>query len=178
MGKRGNNEGSIRQRKDGKWEARASIGYSDDGKLKRVSKYFKTRKEAAAWLAEVQIRQQNGTFVEPDKILFGEWAQRWVKVYAKPKIRPNSYANYVDALRVHILPALGKIPLQKLTTDTIQEFYNQKAEAGRADGKPGGLSPRIGASVPPASQSVSSPPPESVSRRLGSGGTRDDARWG
>jgi|GEM_PF-5095643 len=56
---------------------------------------------------------------------------------------PNSYANYVDALRVHILPALGKIPLQKLTTDTIQEFYDQKAEAGRADGKPGGLSSRI-----------------------------------
>ena len=32
MAKRSNGEGSLRKRKDGRWEARLMIGYRDDGK--------------------------------------------------------------------------------------------------------------------------------------------------
>lgn len=49
-GKRGRGEGNIRKRKDGTWEARASIGYDrGTGKPKRISKYFKTRQDAQEW---------------------------------------------------------------------------------------------------------------------------------
>ncbi|MEW6770257.1 MAG: GTP 3',8-cyclase MoaA [Bacillota bacterium] len=49
--RRGRGEGSITKRKDGRWEAKASIGYDPGtGKLKRVTKCFKTRQEAAVWL--------------------------------------------------------------------------------------------------------------------------------
>ena len=45
MSKRGQNEGSIRQRKDGTWEARHTVGVKENGKPNRKSVYAKTRKE-------------------------------------------------------------------------------------------------------------------------------------
>ena len=41
--KQGNNEGTITRRKDGRWEARISLGRDATGKLKRVTLYGKTR---------------------------------------------------------------------------------------------------------------------------------------
>ncbi|MGQ9825752.1 MAG: Arm DNA-binding domain-containing protein [Desulfotomaculales bacterium] len=48
MAKRGHGEGTIvKHKKTGKWMAQASIGYDPaTGKLKRITKYFETRKEA------------------------------------------------------------------------------------------------------------------------------------
>ena len=49
MGKRGNNEGTITKRKDGRWEARVSL---PDGKRKCY--YGKTRQDVAWQLAQAQ----------------------------------------------------------------------------------------------------------------------------
>ena len=45
--KRGNNEGTITRRKDGRWEARISLGRDATGKVKRITLYGKTRQEVA-----------------------------------------------------------------------------------------------------------------------------------
>lgn len=129
MGRRGNSEGSIRKRKDGRWEARATVKYDPaTGKLKRISRYFKTRKEAQDWLAEVIHSKNIGSFVEPAKETFGDWILRWLEVYVKARVEPTSYANYYDTVTKHVLPSLGAIPLQALRTSAIQELYNQKAK--------------------------------------------------
>lgn len=122
--KRGHGEGTITRRKDGRWAAQASIGYDHEGRLKRLTKYFRTRQEAAAWLAEVQHKRRTGAFVEPDRITVGEWVLRHLQTYVKPKVRPTSYANYRDVARLHIVPAIGSVPLQKLRRHMVQEFYN------------------------------------------------------
>ena len=54
MSKRANNEGSIRQRPDGRWEARYSAGYdSGTGKLIRRSVYGATQAEVRKKLQEI-----------------------------------------------------------------------------------------------------------------------------
>ncbi|RJQ26656.1 MAG: site-specific integrase [Peptococcaceae bacterium] len=142
MAKRGHGEGTIVKRSDGRWMAQVTTGHDAGGKLKRVTYYGKTRQEVAEKLAKAQHEKNTGAFVEPEKTTFHTWFSRWLAVYVKPKVRPASFTNYHDLARNHIIPALGNIPLQKLTTDAIQEFYNQKAESGRLDGQ-GGLSSRI-----------------------------------
>ena len=128
-GKRGHGEGTITKRPDGRWMAQITIGRDPaTGKLKRLTKYFKTRQEAQVWLTEVQHQKNTGNFVEPDRVTFGDWLKRWLKIYVQPKVRPTSYANYHDVVTLHILPAIGEIPVQVLRTSTIQELYNQKAE--------------------------------------------------
>lgn len=127
MGKRGHGEGTIvKHRKTGKWMAQASIGYDQEGKLKRITKYFETRKEAQDWLAKVAHEKNIGAFVEPDKITLGEWLDRWLNTYKKTKIRKTTRDNYETIIRCHIKPAIGHIPLQKLQAGDLQQLYNQK----------------------------------------------------
>lgn len=58
--RRGNNEGSIRLRSDGRWEARASAGYDYcTGKPKRISVYGKTKTEVIQKLRELEYSIHN-----------------------------------------------------------------------------------------------------------------------
>lgn len=170
MSRRGNNEGSIFKRKtclncgkvatgeeknlktckncsskmpdEGLWEAKMSIGYDPKtGKLKRKSFYGKTRQEVGEKMAQVLQEFRNGTYIEPSTITLGEWLDRWLTTYKKGQLRPITYESYESLINVHINPAIGKIPLAKLQPHTLQTFYNEKLENGRADGK-GGLSTR------------------------------------
>ncbi|HAG08446.1 MAG TPA: hypothetical protein DCK87_02600 [Desulfotomaculum sp.] len=91
MAKRGHGEGMLRKHKNGKWEARLSIGHDPlTGKLKQISKYFETRKEGQDWLVENQHNINTGSFTEPCKLTFGDWLKRWLTVYVKPKVRTAS----------------------------------------------------------------------------------------
>jgi hypothetical protein len=52
--KRGQNEGSIYQRKDGLWTVSVTI------QSKRISKYFKSQSECREWLRNTNSQIQNG----------------------------------------------------------------------------------------------------------------------
>ncbi|MBF7084192.1 site-specific integrase [Desulfallas sp. Bu1-1] len=141
MARRGNGEGTICKRNNGTWEAKITIGYNHEGKPKRLTKYFKTRKEAQEWLAKIQHEKATGKFVEPHKTTVGEWLERWLNDYAKPKTRVTTWNSYEALIRQHIKPVVGDIPLVQLQPADLQRLYNFKRESGRLDGK-GGLSPR------------------------------------
>lgn len=141
MSRRGNKEGSIRHRKDGRWEARIFLGYHPDtGKPRQHSKYFRTRRGAQDWLTKSTHERQTGAFVEPNTLTVGEWLNRWLHDYAKTHLRPATWELYQMILRCHLLPAFGKMPLRKIGTGDLQKFYTEKLSGARADGKPGGLS--------------------------------------
>ena len=59
------------------------------------------------------------------------WIKLWYEVYAEPRLREKTkdyYLNYIDN---HIIPELGDIKLDKLTTIQIQKFYNDLQKNGR-----------------------------------------------
>ena len=59
------------------------------------------------------------------------WIKLWYEVYAEPRLREKTkdyYLNYIDK---HIIPELGDIKLDKLTTVQIQKFYNDLQKNGR-----------------------------------------------
>lgn len=68
----------------------------------------------------------------------------WDKQFTiKTKKGPDSTWNlYSNTARLHIIPAIGNIPLQQLQTSDLQRLYNSKLENGRVDGS-GGLSSRM-----------------------------------
>jgi len=54
--RRAKNEGSIRQRSDGRWEARATGGIDyRTGKSKRISVYGKTKTESSSQLMSATV---------------------------------------------------------------------------------------------------------------------------
>lgn len=139
MGKNGNHEGSIRKRANGKWEARYSDGRTPDGRQIQRSVYGNTRKEVAEKLHEILYQKQIGTYVPPQNILLKDWLIQWMSNYASISVRPSTYISYEGYVHNHIIPVLGAIQLQQITPVLIQNFYNQRYESGRTDGK-GGLS--------------------------------------
>jgi integrase len=138
--RRGNNEGSITKRKDGRWMASITIGRDPaTGKLKRSYFYAKTRQEAADQLSKALSDLSRGAFVAPHKLTLGQWLTTWLRDYVKPKVRPLTFDNYDMFIRRHLAPALGHIPLKDLRPDHVQHFYNEKRASGLSSGTINGL---------------------------------------
>jgi integrase len=129
--RRGNHEGSLTKRADGRWMARITIGRDPaTGKLRRLCLYGRTRQEIATQLARALSDVGHGSFVAPHKLTVGEWLDVWLRDYKQPSIRPVTLDSYANMIRIHLKPALGQIPLQALRPDQVQRFYNDKREAG------------------------------------------------
>jgi integrase len=140
--KRGNGEGSISKRKDGRWQASISIGRDPEtGKLKRSYIYGKTRKEVGDKLQQELHKLSSGIIIEDSKITVAQWMDQWLEAYKKPSVRPKTYESYEYIIRLHINPIIGLIKLKDLKPITLQNMYNIKYNKGREDGE-GGLSAR------------------------------------
>ncbi|CAA7602444.1 Integrase [Acididesulfobacillus acetoxydans] len=131
--KRANGEGMLRERSDGRWEARVPTEIDPlTGKQKFKTFYGHSQAEARAKRDEYLTATRTGTYVEPKKVLFGDYLSAWLDRYVKPNIRESTYSLYHSHVKNHIKPELGGIELQKLNTDTLQDFYNKKT--GRLSG--------------------------------------------
>lgn len=122
--RRGNSEGNIRKRPDGRWEARISL---PDGE--RKSFYGRTRQEVAHRLAQARHDVDSGLPMLDERQTVGQYLESWIES-VKPQIRLSSWRRYGDYVRVHLVPGLGKIPLAKLTPQHIQLFYARKLAEG------------------------------------------------
>lgn len=116
--------GTIRQRKDGRWEARYTVG-RDPGTGKQIQRsvYGATQQEVRKKLAQLTTALDNGTYKEPCKMTVGQWLDIWTADYMGG-VKPSTAFLYGEQIRLHIRPALGAVKLEALNTHTIQGFYN------------------------------------------------------
>ena len=130
--KRANGEGSIRKRKDGRWEGRYTAGNDPaTGKPIHKSVLAKTQSEAKEKLKQAIAEAEKLDMSRAKSYTLGAWIKLWYEVYAEPRLREKTkdyYLNYIDN---HIVPELGNTPLEKLTTIQIQKFYNDLQKSGR-----------------------------------------------
>ena len=77
MGRRGNGEGSIRRRKDGRWEGRYTV-HSEEGRKQRTV-YGSTRREVSEKLTEAIAGRDKGLVFDAGSITVGEYLERWLK---------------------------------------------------------------------------------------------------
>lgn len=126
--------GSIRERKDGLWEARYTVGRNPaTGKQIRKSIYGKTQQEVRKKLTAVTSDLDNDVFAEPSKLSFGDWLKIWLNEYCG-SVKPRTKTLYENCIEYRIKPFLGSVKLQKLKPAMIQKFYND-ALNGKQDGK-------------------------------------------
>lgn len=59
-----------------------------------------------------------------------EWTEQWLETYVKPVAKPSGYEHYCDNMYKHILPKLGNLPMNELTTAVVQQFLNGEALPG------------------------------------------------
>ena len=130
--KRKSGEGTIRQRVDGRWEGRYVIGYDDRGYPKTKSVLAKTKRECAEKLQK--LKEELGG-IKSDKVKqdmhFADWLEYWYENHSKPKLRLTTQAGYEGRIRLHIIPEIGHIPLNRLTQNDLQQFYARLKKNGR-----------------------------------------------
>jgi integrase len=118
MKRRGHGEGSIVQRSDGRWWGAFPV----PGDKRR---YYSgaTRQEVAKKRREVQKTKDAGLPVVREKQTFGQFLGDWLEA-KRPALEPGSYVEYEGAIRKHLVPALGKVPLAKLSPQHLERFYD------------------------------------------------------
>lgn len=122
--KRGNGEGNIYQRKDGRWEARISLPGG-----KRKNYLAKTRQEASKLMAAGLRDLENGLAIVSDNRTVGQCLNDWLKT-AEGSVRPSTLKSYRTWVLVHLIPSLGNIKLRRLSPEQVQRFYRQKLDEG------------------------------------------------
>ena len=94
--------GTIRQRPDGRWEARFLVGHDlATGKPIRKSVYGATQKEARQKLAQAVAAVDNQAYREPCKMTLREWLDIWADTYLEG-VKPRTVKIYKDNIRLHI----------------------------------------------------------------------------
>lgn len=125
-GRRANGEGTIYRRKDGRWAAAVSL---DRGRRKHF--LGRTREEVARKLTVALKTRQDGLPMFNEKLTLARFLSEWLEG-ARASLRPNSHTRYEQLVRLHTLPALGRLPLAKLTPQHLQRLYAAKLDEGLA----------------------------------------------
>ncbi len=130
--KRKAGDGTVRQRKDGRWEGRVVIGYDDSGLPKTKNVLAKTKAECEKKLKSLIAAQKESEPQPPRQTMtVAQWPDFWYQTYKKPNLRPNTQMSYERRIYQHIIPNLGPIPLNKLTQNDLQQFYGRLKKSGR-----------------------------------------------
>jgi integrase len=126
-GKRGNGEGSVHKRADGRWQTIVTL---PSGKRKYY--YGATRAEASAALTKALRELAQGLPVVAEKQTVGEYLSTWLTGAAQGGLAPRTAARYRAHVEQHLVPALGRIRLARLSAQPIQQLYDQQLAAGSA----------------------------------------------
>jgi integrase len=118
-----------------------SLGYDPDTG-KRIQKWITvhgTRAEADRQLRVMLTGMDRGKPVTSSDRRLGAFLEDWLRDYAQPNLNPRTTEDYASKIRSHLIPALGDIPLDKLTARQIQALYASLMISGNLQ-KPGPLS--------------------------------------
>ncbi len=123
MGKRANGEGTIGQRKDGRWCARVLV----NGELR--SFYGQSQQDVSDKLLTARNANRSGAPLPREVQKVGPFLTEWL-ASAKATVRPTTYRSYSDLVTGHLEPELGKTVLARLTPQQVQAMLARKSAAG------------------------------------------------
>ncbi|MDE3095800.1 MAG: site-specific integrase [Chloroflexota bacterium] len=119
---------SLRKRGD-KWYVRLTVGRDAKGRRKQVEVATgkTTRHEAEAEAAVIVARAQQGTMPSTDRTTVSEWLERWLADVVRPSLAPATVRSYEGAVKNHLSPMLGGIPLRDLHPSDLARLYASRA---------------------------------------------------
>src|SRR5262245_25161840 len=116
--KRSHGEGSIQARGHA-WRIR----YRINGK--RFEKTVQgSRADAAKALREALKAGDDGRHIAPSKLTLAQWITEWLALKGR-SLKARSHERYAEILRLHVVPRLGALPLQRITATDIDKLYGK-----------------------------------------------------
>ena len=122
--KRANGEGTIYQRKDGRWEGAAFV-LTTAGTYRRARVYAQTRDDVRKKLMKLIQQSDQGVPVASVNWTVAEYLTYWLGQVVQEDRRPKTYQGYEGVVRLHLIPGLGSKRLGKLTAQDVRTFITR-----------------------------------------------------
>lgn len=115
-------EGSVYQRKDGRWVAK----YKSEEMIKPHVLYGKSEAEVKRKLREFKKETARGLVV-CRKMYFRDYAKRWLYSFKQPSVESTTFDRYESIYLNHLEPAFGSRQMSSIRGIEIQNFLVEKS---------------------------------------------------
>lgn len=129
--KRGNSKPNVKRR--GSTYTYYLYVVGPDGRRRQHSKGgFKTQREAEVARVAAAHALATGAYVKAERISFADFlVEEWLPSRRPPVLEESTWHSYERYLRLHVIPHVGAIPLQKLSPVDLNQLYRRLLAEGR-----------------------------------------------
>jgi hypothetical protein len=104
--------------------------YTDaNGRKRYITSKTKTKAEMKAAVRKALEDRDNGIAHDSENLTVEMYVERWLES-TRDTVGLRTYQRSEETARLHIVPAVGKVKLDKLTAMQLDELYRKKLEAG------------------------------------------------
>lgn len=121
--RQGNRLGSIYKDGDG-YRADILLGYDETGRPIRKKVRTQTHAEAVEAIKRLQSEERAGTLTPSNTDTLATFVEIWLEGTIRPLRAPKTYSSYAYAMRVHVLPTLGRLRLNRITKADVQALFS------------------------------------------------------
>ena len=112
-----------------RWRGAVPLGYDASGNRVRKKVSGRTPAEVAEKLRKLHQQVDSG-IVPDDRLTVAAFLDRWLTVNLPGTVAESTEDDYVDTVRLHLAPALGRKRLAKLTVADLDKLWQAKRHAG------------------------------------------------
>ena len=98
-------------------------GADENGRRVKCYRTYPTLAQARRGLREFSAERDGLRRVSPRSITLDQWLEYWMEQVIRPNRAQTTVYGYGKIIRNHLSPALGDVPLQKLTPQHLQGYY-------------------------------------------------------
>ena len=95
----------------------------ENGRRVKCYRTYPTLAQARRGLREFSAERDGLRRVSPRSITLDQWLEYWMEQVIRPNRAQTTVYGYGKIIRNHLSPALGDVPLQKLTPQHLQGYY-------------------------------------------------------
>jgi integrase len=93
--------------------------------------FYSTGRDAESFAIQLKAEILKGSYIDPSKLSYGDYLLRWYDGYVKANIAQTTQRRYKQIIDLRVIPLIGDIPIEKLRTTHIKDFYAQIIKEGQ-----------------------------------------------
>jgi len=111
------------------------VGYDERGRQQKSRVYGRTQAEASDKLEKLKARLAEGLPPKPEKQTVAQFLNSWLDTVCPSNVGDRTLRTYRDLAEDHIMPALGRNELSKLSPQHVQRFVRELRKKPKAPRK-------------------------------------------
>ena len=122
--RQGNGRSSIYKGSDGRWHGRVTVGLTDEGRTDRRHVMSRSKSVVVEKVRALERARDSGQIGRvAEQWTVASWLEHWLENISRPFVKQSTYEGYRAAVRVHLIPGLGRHRLAALKPEHLERLY-------------------------------------------------------